>query len=333
MNNSALLNVENLSTAFHTREGIVKAVRNVSFTLNKGETLGIVGESGSGKSVCCYSIMGLIPKPPGKIESGTAIFNGIDLLSSNESELQKIRGKKISMIFQDPMTALNPYLKIGEQIAEPLIIHEGFSKKEALNKATEELDLVGIPDPELKINSYPDEFSGGMRQRAMIAMALITNPDLLIADEPTTALDVTVQKQVLDLIKNRQKKLGNAVIIITHDLGIVGQYADRVNVMYAGEIIESAPTNELLKTPRHSYTASLLKSIPTGQKKGKTLYSIPGLPPNLMDNLSGCSFKNRNTLGNPSKCLTQTHPELIEISSRHWVRNCPGCLLGNPREL
>ncbi len=321
-----MLSVRNLSASFYTRAGIVRAVRDVSFHLNPGETLGIVGESGSGKSVTCYSMMGLIPMPPGRIESGSAMLGDTDLLHCTEKELRAIRGKRISMIFQDPMTSLNPYLTIGEQVAEPLIIHEGASKKKAKAKALEQLALVGIPDPEQRFDSYPHQFSGGMRQRVMIAMALITRPEILIADEPTTALDVTVQKQVLDLIKKLQRNLGTAVILITHDLGVVRQYADRINVMYAGHIVESAPAAELLEHPRHAYTRALMKSIPGIHAKGHQLYSIPGLPPNLAHLPCGCSFRPRNTLGNPDLCLTDREPELIEITPNHHVRNCPGCL-------
>ncbi len=321
-----MLSVRNLSASFHTRAGIVRAVRDVSFDLNPGETLGIVGESGSGKSVTCYSMMGLIPMPPGRIESGSAMLGDTDLLHCSEKELRAIRGKRISMIFQGPMTSLNPYLTIGEQVAEPLIIHEGASKKEAKAKALEQLALVGIPDPEQRYDSYPHQFSGGMRQRVMIAMALITRPQILIADEPTTALDVTVQKQVLDLIKKLQQDTGVAVILITHDLGVVRQYADRINVMYAGRIIESAPTRELLKHPRHAYTRALMKSIPALHAKGQELYTIPGLPPNLAHLPCGCSFRPRNTLGNPALCLTDKEPELVELSPGHWAQNCPGCL-------
>lgn len=321
-----LLQVDNLTTHFHTRAGIVKAVQDVSLTLDKGQTLGIVGESGSGKSVSCYSMMGLIPMPPGKIEKGTALFDGIDLLSCSEKVMRGIRGKRISMIFQDPMSALNPYLKIGEQVAEPLVIHQGLSKKEALKRAIEELSLVGIPDAQKRAMSYPHEFSGGMRQRVMIAMALITRPEILIADEPTTALDVTVQKQVLDLIKERQKELGVAVILITHDLGVVRQYADRINVMYAGRVIESAASQELLEHPLHAYTRALLLSSQSRQPKGTPLHTIPGLPPHLINMPSGCSFRLRNTLGNPELCQTEKAPELVEWSSGHFVQNCPGCL-------
>lgn len=324
-----MLSVRNLSASFHTRSGIVRAVRNVSFDVAPGETLGIVGESGSGKSVTCYSMMGLIPMPPGRIESGSAMLDGTDLLHCPEKELRSIRGKRISMIFQDPMTSLNPYLTIGEQVAEPLVIHEGAGKKEARDRALEQLALVGIPDAEQRMDAYPHQFSGGMRQRVMIAMALITRPEILIADEPTTALDVTVQKQVLDLIRKLQQDMGTSVILITHDLGVVRQYADRINVMYAGRIVESAPARELLEHPRHAYTRALMKSIPGLHAKGSPLYTIPGLPPNMMQEPCGCSFRPRNTLGNPELCLTDREPELVEISPGHSVQNCPGCLAGN----
>lgn len=324
-----MLSVRNLSASFHTRAGIVRAVRNVSFDVAPGETLGIVGESGSGKSVTCYSMMGLIPMPPGRIESGSAMLDGTDLLHCPEKELRSIRGKRISMIFQDPMTSLNPYLTIGEQVAEPLVIHEGAGKKEARDRALEQLALVGIPDAEQRMDAYPHQFSGGMRQRVMIAMALITRPEILIADEPTTALDVTVQKQVLDLIRKLQQDMGTSVILITHDLGVVRQYADRINVMYAGRIVESAPARELLEHPRHAYTRALMKSIPGLHAKGSPLYAIPGLPPNMMQEPCGCSFRPRNTLGNPELCLTDREPELVEISPGHSVQNCPGCLAGN----
>ena len=290
-----MLSVRNLSASFHTRAGIVRAVRNVSFDVAPGETLGIVGESGSGKSVTCYSMMGLIPMPPGRIESGSAMLDGMDLLHCPEKELRSIRGKRISMIFQDPMTSLNPYLTIGEQVAEPLVIHEGAGKKEARDRALEQLALVGIPDAEQRMDAYPHQFSGGMRQRVMIAMALITRPEILIADEPTTALDVTVQKQVLDLIRKLQQDMGTSVILITHDLGVVRQYADRINVMYAGRIVESALARELLEHPRHAYTRALMKSIPGLHAKGSPLYTIPGLPPNMMQEPCGCSFRPRNT--------------------------------------
>ena len=321
-----ILDVQNLTTRFHTRNGIVHAVENVSFSLEQGETLGIVGESGSGKSVTCYSMLGLIPQPPGKIHSGSAIYEGTDLLQASEKTLRTIRGKKISMIFQDPMTCLNPSMRIATQLIEPLTLHEGIKGPEALKRAITALEEVGIPDAEKRIQSYPHEFSGGMRQRVMIAMALITRPDILIADEPTTALDVTVQKQVLDLIKDRQEKLGTAVILVTHDLGVVSQACDKVNVMYAGRVVESASANELFANPRHAYTRALLKSIPAMHDKGDTLYTIPGLPPNLTAPPNSCSFAPRNTLGDASLCLTDSVPELAEIAPGHLVQNCEGCL-------
>jgi oligopeptide transport system ATP-binding protein len=250
-----LLNVEDLRTYFHTRDGVVKAVDGVSFSVDKGETLGIVGESGSGKSVTCYSMMGLIPQPPGRIESGRAIFDGTDLLSCPLGKLRKIRGDRISMIFQDPMTSLNPYLRISDQLIEPLMTHVPDATKDwALGLAIDALDEVGIQDAAKRIHYYPHEFSGGMRQRVMIAMALITKPELLIADEPTTALDVTVQAQILELIKRLQHELGTAVIFITHDLGVVAGLCDRVQVMYAGRIVETAETEGVYKYPKHPYT-------------------------------------------------------------------------------
>ncbi|MGJ8676761.1 MAG: ABC transporter ATP-binding protein [Akkermansiaceae bacterium] len=322
----ALLDVTNLTTRFHTRNGTVHAVEDVSFSVEKGQMIGIVGESGSGKSVTCYSLIGLIPQPPGKIHAGKAIFDGMDLLQSSEKQLRKIRGKRISMIFQDPMTSLNPYLKVSTQLTEPLEIHEGVKGKVALHRAIDALAEVGIPEPEKRIHSYPHEFSGGMRQRVMIAMALITRPELLICDEPTTALDVTVQKQVLDLIKNRQETLGTAVILITHDLAVVHQTCDEVNVMYAGRIVERAATKALFETPRHAYTRALIKSIPATHTKGEKLYTIQGTPPDLSYPPAGCAFSKRNTLGNPDLCLTNSQPPLTEISAKHFVQQCPGCL-------
>jgi oligopeptide transport system ATP-binding protein len=288
-----LLNVENLRTYFHTRNGIVRAVDGVSFALEKGETLGIVGESGSGKSVSCYSLLGLIPQPPGRIESGSALFNGVDLLKASESELRHIRGKRIAMVFQDPMTSLNPYMRIEDQLTEPLLIHDRLPRKEAVRRAIRSLEEVGVPDAARRIRSYPHEFSGGMRQRVMIATALITRPELLIADEPTTALDVTVQAQILDLVKQRQQELGMAVIWITHDLGVVAGFCKRVNVMYAGRIVESGPTEKLFHHPRHPYNRALQKSIPALQPKGAELYTIPGMPPDLAKPLPGCPFVPR----------------------------------------
>ena len=321
-----LLEVANLTTRFHTRNGIVHAVEDVSFTVEKGQTVGIVGESGSGKSVTCYSLVGLIPQPPGRIHSGRAVFDGIDLLRAEPRLLRSIRGKRISMIFQDPMTSLNPYLKISTQLTEPLEIHEGIKAKAALHRAIDALAEVGIEEPEKRIHAYPHEFSGGMRQRVMIAMALITRPELLICDEPTTALDVTVQKQVLDLIKDRQRELNTAVILITHDLAVVHQTCDQVNVMYAGRLVERARTQALFETPLHAYTRALMKSIPATHSKGEPLYTIPGIPPDLSAPPAGCAFRARNTLGDASQCLTDSPPELREISPGHFAQNCPGCL-------
>ncbi|MDB6029132.1 MAG: dipeptide/oligopeptide/nickel transporter ATP-binding protein [Verrucomicrobiales bacterium] len=288
-----LLQVENLHTSFHTRHGIVRAVHDVSFDLEKGETLGIVGESGSGKSVTCYSIMRLIPQPPGRIEKGRAMFGGVDLLSCSEEQLRKIRGKRISMIFQDPMTSLNPYLKVEDQLIEPLLIHEEISHAAAVKRGIEMLDAVGVPASAERIKQYPHQFSGGMRQRVMIAMALITKPDLLIADEPTTALDVTVQAQILDLIKKMQKELGMAVILISHDLGVVSGFCDRVNVMYAGRVVESGTMHDLFQRTKHPYTRALHKSRPVFQPKGTELYTIPGMPPDVSKQIVGCPFAPR----------------------------------------
>ena len=265
----------------------------VTFALERGETLGIVGESGSGKSVTCYSILGLIPQPPGRIESGTAMFDGVDLLHCPPRQARAIRGKRVAMIFQDPMTSLNPYMRVSDQIIEPLLIHEKISRKDALRRGLEMLEAVGINDAAKRIHHYPHEFSGGMRQRVMIAMALITRPELLIADEPTTALDVTVQAQILELIKAMQKELGMAVIFITHDLGVVSGLCDRVQVMYAGRIVESADTRTLFHGPRHPYTRALQRSIPSMQPKGAELYTIPGLPPDLSRPAQGCAFAPR----------------------------------------
>ena len=288
-----LLEVKNLRTYFYTRSGVIRAVNDVSFSLSRGETLGIVGESGSGKSVTCYSLLGLIPKPPGKIVSGQANFGGVDLLNCREGELRQIRGKRISMIFQDPMTSLNPYMRIADQLVEPLLVHEKISRAKARAKAIASLEEVGIQDAASRINLYPHQFSGGMRQRVMIAMALISRPEILIADEPTTALDVTVQAQILELIKQRQKELGTAVIFITHDLGVVASFCKDVNVMYAGRIVESASTEEIFAHPRHPYNAALQQSIPALHKKGELLFTIPGLPPDLTIDVPGCSFAPR----------------------------------------
>ena len=321
-----ILDVRNLTTRFHTRSGVVHAVEDVSFSVEPGQTIGIVGESGSGKSVTCYSLLGLIPQPPGRIHSGQALFDGTDLLHAPAGELRRIRGKRISMIFQDPMTSLNPYLKISKQLTEPLEIHEGIKGQPALDRAVAALEEVGIPEAAKRIHSFPYEFSGGMRQRVMIAMALITRPEVLIADEPSTALDVTVQKQVLDLLRDRQKALGLSVILITHDLAVVSETCEVVNVMYAGRIVEQAPASELFNNPLHAYTRALLKSIPATHQRGEELYTIPGIPPDLSHEPDHCSFSERNTIGDQSKCLQDRRPELAEVSPGHFAQNCPGCL-------
>jgi oligopeptide transport system ATP-binding protein len=299
-----LLSVKDLRTYFHTRDGIVRAVDGVSFDIAPGETLGIVGESGSGKSVTAYSLMGLVPQPPGRIESGSALLDGEDLLHLSPARLRAIRGKRVSMIFQDPMTALNPYMTIGNQVMEPLRIHEGCSKAEARARAIDMLKAVGILEPERRMGMYPHEFSGGMRQRVMIAMALITKPDLLIADEPTTALDVTVQAQILDLIRGLQQEMGMAVLLITHDLGVVARTCNRVLVMYAGRIAESAPAKNLFAEPKHPYTRALLDALPALHHKGGDLYTIPGLPPDLTREISGCAFAPRCAHAEP-RCTTE----------------------------
>ncbi|HVS53780.1 MAG TPA: ABC transporter ATP-binding protein [Opitutaceae bacterium] len=310
-----LLTVTDLRTYFHTRSGVYRAVDGVSFSLERGETLGIVGESGSGKSVTCYSIMGLVPQPPGRIESGTAMFDGVDLLHCTPAQARGIRGKRVAMIFQDPMTSLNPYLRISDQLIEPLLIHEKISKADAQRRGLAALEAVGINDAERRMHLYPHEFSGGMRQRVMIAMALITKPELLIADEPTTALDVTVQAQILELIKKMQRELGMAVIFITHDLGVVSGLCDRVQVMYAGRLAESADTRTLFHTPRHPYTRALQRSIPALQPKGAELYTIRGMPPDLSKPLPGCPFAPRCEFA-VEKCVT-TPVALREVAPGH----------------
>ena len=298
-----LLCVANLRTYFHTRAGVVRAVNDVSFSIRKAETLGIVGESGSGKSVACYSLLALIPQPPGRIESGHARFDGIDLLNCSEMELRAIRGNRISMIFQDPMSSLNPYLRIGDQVIEPLLIHRQISPNEAFELGVAALREVGIQDAARRMRSYPHEFSGGMRQRVMIAMALITKPELLLADEPTTALDVTVQAQILELIQQVQKERGTAVIFVTHDIGVVSAFCDRVLVMYAGRVLESGLTAELFYQPKHPYNQALQRSIPALHERGAELHTIPGSPPDVTQPISGCPFAPRCEFAQ-EKCVT-----------------------------
>ncbi|MFC1840087.1 ABC transporter ATP-binding protein [Thermodesulfobacteriota bacterium] len=312
----ALLEVKNLKTNFYTRYGVSRAVDDISFNLEKGETVGIVGESGSGKSVSCYSLLGLVACPPGRIESGSAIFNGVDLLKSTQKELRKIRGNTISMIFQDPMSSLNPYLTIGLQLTEHLMLHKEISKDEAREKAINALLEVGIQEPESRLNQHPHQLSGGMRQRVMIAMALITEPQLLIADEPTTALDVTIQAQIIDLINGLKERKDMSVIFITHDLGVVAGISDYVLVMYSGRIMESGITRDVYYDPIHPYTRALLKSTPSVELLNKELYVIQGNPPGNYENIKGCVFAPRCEFVQ-DKCET-TIPELNEIKEKRY---------------
>jgi oligopeptide transport system ATP-binding protein len=310
-----LLDVQGLATQFKTPDGIVHAVNGVSFELTEGETLGVVGESGCGKSVTMLSVLGLIPSPPGKVTSGEAFFSGEDLLKMSNEEIRHVRGAQISMIFQDPMTSLNPVLTIGRQLAEPLILHLGMSKKQAQDRATELLSLVGIPNARDRLSDYPHQYSGGMRQRVMIAMALSCSPQILIADEPTTALDVTIQAQIVELVKRLRDELGMAIIWITHDLGVVAGIADRVSVMYGGFIIEEAKVKELYANPQHPYTISLLGSLPRVDEKGRhKLFTIEGLPPVLYQIPKACPFAPRckwviERCWNENPQLKQVFPE------------------------
>lgn len=315
-----LLEVKNLSVSFNTYAGEVKAIRNLNFTLDRGETLAIVGESGSGKSVTVQSIMQLIPMPPGEFKSGEIIFDGVDLLKLPEKEMRKYRGRRIGMIFQDPMTSLNPVMKIGKQIMEGILIHKNVSREEAKRLALDMLRKVGIPRPEERFEQYPHEFSGGMRQRVVIAIALACEPDLLICDEPTTALDVTIQAQILDLINTLKKELNIAVILITHDLGVVAQTADRVIVMYAGERLEEAPVKEIFKAPKHPYTWGLLKSLPRlTTDSSKALYSIPGTPPDLFCPPVGDPFAARSDFA--MKIDYERKPPIIDLGNGHIVKS------------
>ena len=311
----ALLRVDGLRTYFHTRHGIVRAVDGISYAIEPGETLGIVGESGSGKSVSVLSLLGLLPSPPARIEGGSAQFDGRDLLACSPEELRSLRGARISMVFQDPMTALNPYLRIGTQLIEPLQAHEKCARKEAWARGIAALESVGIHEAPARMTEYAHQFSGGMRQRVMIAMALITRPDLLIADEPTTALDVTVQAQILELIKQLQSELGMAVVLITHDLGVVAETCDRVLVMYAGKVVESALAEPLFAHPRHPYTRALMESIPAFHKRQGTLFTIPGSPPDLTRPFTGCPFTPR--CSDAIDACRGTIPELREVANGH----------------
>ncbi|WFB07600.1 ABC transporter ATP-binding protein [Streptomyces sp. LX-29] len=288
-----LLEVRDLHVEFHTRDGVAKAVNGVNYSVNSGETLAVLGESGSGKSVTAQAIMGILDMPPGKIPQGEILFRGQDMLKMSAEERRKLRGQKIAMIFQDALSSLNPVLSVGYQLGEMFRVHQGLSKKEAKAKAIELMDRVRIPAAKERVGDYPHQFSGGMRQRIMIAMALALEPDLIIADEPTTALDVTVQAQVMDLLAELQREYNMGLILITHDLGVVADVADKIAVMYAGRIVETAPVHELYKRPAHPYTKGLLDSIPRLDQKGQELFAIKGLPPNLLRIPSGCAFNPR----------------------------------------
>jgi len=313
-----LLEVKDLKTEFRTQDGIVHAVNGVSFSVDEGETLGLVGESGCGKSVSMLSVMRLIPVPPGRISNGQVIFQGRDLLKVDDEEIRSVRGNKIAMVFQDPMTSLNPVLTIGTQIGEALELHLGMTKEQARKRSVELLKMVGIPEAEGRLDDYPHQFSGGMRQRVMIAMALSCSPQLLIADEPTTALDVTIQAQITDIVKRLKKELGMAIIWITHDLGVIAGLADRINVMYAGFVIESASNKEIFANPLHPYTLGLLGSIPRLDEAHKAkLTPIEGLPPDLIEMPKGCPFYARCRF-RTEKCANE-NPPLGLVTVRHWT--------------
>lgn len=314
-----LLSVEHLRTYFHTREGVVKAVDDISFDLSAGKTLGIVGESGSGKSVANLSLLRLIPNPPGKIEGGQIRFEGRDLLKLPDELIRQIRGNQISMIFQDPMTSLNPFLTIERQMSEVLEIHKGLSRSEARTKVLQMLDVVGIPGAEARLKDYPHQFSGGMRQRVMIAMALLCQPKLVIADEPTTALDVTIQAQILELLRNLQREFQMAIILITHNLGVAATMCERIAVMYAGRIVEFGTAKEIFYNPRHPYTVGLLRSIPRlDEAVADRLETIPGQPPDIINLPAGCPFAPRCSYA-IDRCRRE-YPEAISFEEHHYSR-------------
>lgn len=312
-----LLEVKDLYVSFDTYGGEVHAVRGVNFELEKGETLAIVGESGSGKSVTSKALMGLIPNPPGRIKNGAILFDGRDLIKLAEQDMQSIRGKEIAMIFQDPMTSLNPTMTVGNQIMEGLLEHQKVNKGDARARAKELLALVGIPNPDARVNQYPHQFSGGMRQRVVIAMALACNPRLLIADEPTTALDVTIQAQILELLKDIQRKTDAGIIFITHDLGVVANVADRVAVMYAGKIVEVGTVDEIFYNPKHPYTWGLLASMPSLDGTDEELYAIPGTPPDLIKPPKGDAFAARNPYA--MKIDFEIEPPMFQVSDTHYA--------------
>ena len=313
---SKLLEVNNLTTHFFTQDGVVKAVDGITYDLEEGEVLGVVGESGCGKSVHALSIMRLVPSPPGRTVAGEVRFEGEDLLQMDDAEMRRIRGNRIAMVFQEPMTSLNPVLTIGRQLTETLELHQNMTKQQAQSRAAELLQTVGIPDADRRLVDYPHQFSGGMRQRVMIAMALSCNPKLIIADEPTTALDVTIQAQILELMQDLARDFGTAMIIITHNLGVVARYADNVNVMYAGNIIETGTAEEIYHNPRHPYTLALLNSVPRLDASERVkLDAIEGLPPDLVNLPEGCSFAPRCKFMF-ERCLDET-PVLVETNDGH----------------
>ncbi|MEQ2525736.1 ABC transporter ATP-binding protein [Robertmurraya yapensis] len=312
-----ILEVNDLHISFHTFSGEVQAIRGVNFDLNKGETLAIVGESGSGKSVTSKAIMRLLPESNSDIKSGEILFEGKDLTKLSDKAMQKVRGKDISMIFQDPMTSLNPTMTIGKQIIEPIVKHQKLSKAAARKRAIEILELVGIANPEVRFNQYPHQFSGGMRQRVVIAIALACNPKVLIADEPTTALDVTIQAQILELMKDLQKKIDTSIIFITHDLGVVANVADRVAVMYGGKIVEIGTVDEVFYNPQHPYTWGLISSMPTLDTEDEELYAIPGTPPNLLHPPKGDAFAPRNEYA--MKIDLEEQPPMFKVSDTHYA--------------
>ena len=313
---NSILSVRDLHTHFRTDDGVVKAVDGVSFELAEGETLGIVGESGSGKSVTCLSLLGLVPSPPAFFPRGEVLFDNRDLLTLNSSELAGIRGNSVAMIFQDPMTSLNPYLTVERQLTEVLQLHRNMTRREARTHCIEMLSRVGIPSPDRRIDQYPHQYSGGMRQRVMIAMALLCKPRVLIADEPTTALDVTIQAQIMELIEELKQDLNMSVILITHDLGVVAGTTDRVAVMYAGRIVEQGSTAEVFASPKHPYTRGLLASVPRLDRHQPSLDAIPGLPPDLSALPSGCPFHPRCREAT-ERCQAD-YPDVVEFSSGQW---------------
>ncbi len=320
-----LLEIVGLEVNFYTHAGVVHAVRGASFAVQPGETVALVGESGSGKSVTALAVMRLVPRP-GRIDGGQIRFDGRDLTASSDPEMRRVRGAEIGMIFQDPMSSLNPTMTVGRQIAEMVEKHRGLSRKEAMDRAAEMLALVGIPNPRTRLGQYPHEFSGGMRQRVMIAMALACEPKLLIADEPTTSLDVTIQAQILDLMASLQSRLGMAILLITHDLGIVARLADRVVVMYAGQVVEQAPVDDLFHVTRHPYSRALLRAIPNPQAEGRRdLEAIPGSPPDLYREPEGCAFAPRCAFA-MEVCARFAPPE-VEVGAHHVSR----CWLLDPR--